>query len=300
MTSGGSHGTATTIARGDHTHFGETWSGSATRGLGVTTTGSIGIIGEGADYGVQGVGSLGVYGEGTGYGVSGWSASRGVYGFGTDTGVYGSSNSYGVYGVGTNSGVRGDSSGYGLWGTSSLVGVYGSAPAGTYGVYGSGSVYYASGNFAATGTKSFRIDHPLDPANKHLNHSVIESSDVMNLYNGNVTLDEHGEATIDLPEWFEALNRDFRYQLTCIGAFAPVYVAEEISQNQFRIAGGKEGLKVSWQVTGIRHDKFADTHRIPVEEDKPAGEQGKYLYPELYWLPSSAGVGQVEAPQVAR
>ena len=61
---------------------------------------------------------------------------------------------------------------------------------------------------------------------------------------------------------------DYRYQLTCIGEFAPVYVAEEISGNRFKIAGGPEGQKVSWQVTGIRHDKFAEANRIQVEVDK--------------------------------
>ena len=73
---------------------------------------------------------------------------------------------------------------------------------------------------------------------------------MMNIYNGNVMLDENGEAVVELPEWFEALNRDFRYQLTCIGGFSPVYVASEIADNRFKIAGGKQGLKVSWQVTG--------------------------------------------------
>jgi hypothetical protein len=107
----------------------------------------------------------------------------------------------------------------------------------------------------------------------------------MNIYNGNAVLDENGAAWIDMPEWFQALNREFRYQLTCIGGFAPVYVAEEISGNRFKIAGGKAGLKVSWQVTGIRHDAFAEAHRIPVEEEKAGNERGRYQHPELYGQP---------------
>lgn len=86
-----------------------------------------------------------------------------------------------------------------------------------------------------------------------------------------------------MPDWFEALNRTFRYQLTAIGAPGPnLFVAEEISRNQFRIAGGKPGAKVSWQVTGIRQDSLANAHRIPVEEAKPDKERGLYLHPKLF------------------
>jgi hypothetical protein len=137
---------------------------------------------------------------------------------------------------------------------------------------------------------SFRIDHPLDPANKYLSHSFVESPDMKNIYDGVVVLDGSGRAVVELPEWFEALNRDFRYQLTCIGAFAPVYVAEKISGNRFTIAGGEPGMEVSWLVTGIRHDPYAEAHRIPVEEAKPSREVGKYSNPELYGAPASAGV----------
>ncbi len=137
---------------------------------------------------------------------------------------------------------------------------------------------------------SFRIDHPLDPANKYLSHSFVESPDMKNIYDGVVVLDGAGEALVELPDWFEALNQDFRYQLTCIGAFAPVYIAEQISGNRFTIAGGEPGMKVSWQLTGIRHDRYAEAHRIPVEEVKPAREQGKYRDPELYGAPATAGL----------
>ena len=50
---------------------------------------------------------------------------------------------------------------------------------------------------------------------------------MMNIYNGNVITDANGEAVVALPEWFEALNRDFRYQLTVIGQFAQAIVAEK-------------------------------------------------------------------------
>ena len=138
---------------------------------------------------------------------------------------------------------------------------------------------------------SFKIDHPLDPANKYLYHSFVESPDMMNIYNGNVTLDVNGEAWITLPDWFEVLNRSFRYQLTAIGAPGPnLYVAEEVANNQFKIAGGQPSSKVSWQVTGIRQDPFAEQNRIQVEVDKTASERGTYLYPELYDQPISRGL----------
>jgi len=142
------------------------------------------------------------------------------------------------------------------------------------------------------GAKNFKIDHPLDPQGKYLQHVSVESPDMMTVYNGNVILDARGEAWVALPDYFEALNRDFRYQLTPLGAPGPnLYVAQEIEGNRFKIAGGASGQKVSWQVTGIRHDPWAEQHRVEVEGDKPAGERGRYLHPEVY-----AGTPQVSAP----
>jgi hypothetical protein len=116
---------------------------------------------------------------------------------------------------------------------------------------------------------SFRIDHPLDPANEYLYHSFVESPDMMNIYNGTVTTDKKGMATVILPAYFEALNQDFRYQLTPVGQFAQAYVSEKVMGNRFVIKTNKPGVEVSWQVTGIRHDTYANEHRIKVEEAKP-------------------------------
>jgi hypothetical protein len=149
-------------------------------------------------------------------------------------------------------------------------------------VYVNGDLYKPAGQF--------HIDHPLDPENKYLNHSFVESPDMMNIYNGNVVLDGAGQAWVEMPDWFEALNRDFRYQLTCIGQFAPVYVAGKMEDGRFKIAGGVPGLEVSWQVTGIRHDPYAERHRVRVEDDKSPAERGKYLYPDVYGKPASAGL----------
>ena len=228
----------------------------------------------------------------SGNGVVGLNSSSGNFGLiGTgDYGVFGRSISgYGVHGVNSSSG------NYGRLGTPDT---------GVYGYSSSGNAGYFNGNVNITGTLSkgggsFKIDHPLDPENKYLQHSFIESPDMMNVYNGNVVLDKGGEASILLPKYFEALNCDFRYQLTCIGGFAPVYIAEEISNNQFRIAGGKEGMKVSWQITGIRQDAYAQAHRIAVEEDKPVEARGYYLHPELYGCGEEKSIDAASNPRLS-
>src|SRR6202049_271744 len=134
------------------------------------------------------------------------------------------------------------------------------------------------------------MDHPRDPANKYLSHSFVESPDMMNAYNGNITTDRHGLATVNLPDYFESLNGDFRYQLTVIGQFAQAIVAKKIACNRFVIRTSKPLVEVSWQVTGIRHDAYANRYRIPVEEDKTVGEQGYYLHPEVFGQPESKSI----------
>ncbi|MGB2696394.1 MAG: hypothetical protein WBD28_00885, partial [Candidatus Zixiibacteriota bacterium] len=233
-----------------------------------------------------------------GYGYGGWFAGgyAGVYAgvFSEGSAIYCGVDANAVSGSGMNVALYG----WARFSTDQNYGVYAVAQGGNYdyGVYGAAAVEanswagYFYGNAKVTGTLtkgggSFQIDHPLDPENKYLFHSFVESPDMMNVYNGNVILDATGEATVELLDYFEALNRDFRYQLTAIGAPGPnLYISQEISGNSFKIAGGEPGMKVSWQVTGIRHDKFAEANRIQVEVDKPAEEQGKYLHPEAYKL----------------
>jgi hypothetical protein len=163
----------------------------------------------------------------------------------------------------------------------------------------SGNGYFA-GNLNVTGkvskgSGSFKIDDPLDPANKYLSHSFVESPDMMNVYNGNITTDKRGRAVVELPAYFEALNRDFRYQLTVMGQFAQAIVdkkigAAKIGENRFVIRTTKPSVEVSWQVTGIRKDAYANANRIPTEEEKPEGERGYYLHPEVFGQPASKGI----------
>ena len=154
-----------------------------------------------------------------------------------------------------------------------------------------------TGNLSKGGG-SFKIDHPLDPENKYLYHSFVESPDMMNIYNGNVKLDSNGEGTVELPEWFGTLNKDFRYSLTALGAPGPnLYIAAEVADNHFKIAGGAPGAKVSWTVTGIRQDAWANAHRIKVEEEKADRERGHYLHPELYNQPEEKGIEWARHPE---
>ncbi len=159
------------------------------------------------------------------------------------------------------------------------------------------------GDIQTQGTNSssasaFKIDNPLDPANQYLYHSSVESPDMKNIYDGVVRLNDKGEATVALPEYFGALNRDFRYQLTSIGASGPgLYVAEELANNQFKIAGGAPGSKVSWQVTGIRQDAWANAHRIQTEVAKPPIERGYYVHPELFGAPEERAVNWARHPR---
>jgi hypothetical protein len=268
-----------------------------------------GVVGEsGNSYGVRGhsTNSYGVLGESeNNAGVAGRSNNRpGVIGY--------TRNSYGVRGFSINS-----------------FGVVAYSDAG-FGLYAASEAGYAArleGEVSITGplTKpggSFKIDHPLDPANKYLSHSFVESPDMKNVYDGVVVLDDKGEADIELPDWFGAVNKHFRYQLTAIGAPGPnLHISEEISDgvtttnysrtssnknknnnnsSRFKIAGGTSGMKVSWQVTGIRKDPWANAHRIPVEEDKPDKERGYYIYPELYGQPEEKGISRLLVPEIEK
>ena len=148
------------------------------------------------------------------------------------------------------------------------------------------------------GGGSFRIDHPLDPENKYLYHSFVESPDMKNIYDGVVTTDRDGSATVTLPDWFEALNRDFRYQLTVIGQFAQAIVASKIAGNRFTVRTDKPKVEVSWQVTGIRQDAYANAHRIPVEQDKSEKERNHYLHPELFGQAEEGSILNADRPDL--
>lgn len=153
-----------------------------------------------------------------------------------------------------------------------------------------------TGNVSITGNISkgggtFKIDHPMDPENKYLYHSFVESPDMMNVYNGNIVTNEMGEAIVELPDYFQALNSDFRYQLTAIGTFAQVIVKEKIENGKFVVASSEPNVEISWQVTGIRKDPYAIANRVVPEVEKADANKGKYLHPAAYGQPESMGEG---------
>jgi hypothetical protein len=167
----------------------------------------------------------------------------------------------------------------------------------TAGVF-EGDVYLSGTLFASA--KDFKIDHPMDPANKYLLHTSVESSEEMNIYTGNVVTDKLGIAVIKLPDWFQTLNTDFRYQLTVIGQFAQAIVSREIENNQFTISTNATFVKVSWQVTGVRQDPYAKAHPLVVEQQKPVNERGFYIHPELYGQPEEKQTEWGRHPQMMR
>ena len=232
--------------------------------------------------------------------ITGYSSQTGAY---INTGVVG-------YAAGTGSykyGVIGYLSG--TAGTATSAAIYGSDAintADTYAAYFSGKVRIfdnlyvttispnngaslsitgglaVTGSFSATGTKNFMIDHPLDPENKILRHAAIESNEVLNQYSGNITTDAAGLAMVTLPNYFETLNKNFRYQLTAIGSFSQVIIKKKISNNQFIIQSKQPKIEVSWQITGVRNDRNMQFKPFVAESEKEDGDKGKYLSPEAY------------------
>ncbi|WZH36417.1 MAG: hypothetical protein PIR02_16890 [Microbacterium enclense] len=240
-------------------------------------TGAIGAYGiSTSDSGVLGRGPIGVRAEGpTGLSAAATTSGQGIA-------VLGIAGEYSLYGNNAaTAGVRVDCDYVGAWGTGGSYGMFAQArgTSGTnYGLYattlsGDGYAVYAQGRVHVNGTLSksagsFLIDHPLDPENKWLSHSFVESPDMMNVYNGIVTTDADGNATVALPDYFDALNRDPRYQLTVIGEFAQAIVSRKVAENSFDIRTDRGNIEVSWQVTGIRQDAYAQAHPIQVEQDK--------------------------------
>jgi hypothetical protein len=274
------------------------WGDSGESGPG-TGTGVIGSSAGGS--GVAGFSlarshsAAGVFGGGPHVGVAG-AVNGAITAPLVSTGVYGTgSNGKGLGGVGvygesdTNNGVVGFSNeSSGVFGISPEIGVMGLG--GWIAGYFFGAVHITGDLFKAGG--GFRIDHPLDPANKYLQHSFVESPQRKNVYDGISTCGPGGEVIVELPHWFDTLNSDCCYQLTPIGRAAPnLFIAAEVKDNRFKIGGGSAGLKVSWQITGIRQDAWAKAHRLVPEEDKTGPDRGRYLHPEEHGQSREHAIG---------
>ena len=286
--SGGSTGGNSTTATGGT--GGNNVSGSGGGGGG--TSGNPGTNGSsgGGGGGRTTSGTAGKGGDG-GAGTE-WDATHGSGG-GAGGGGANSAGSSSVGGAGGNGGTYGGGAGGGgLGGTTG----------GTGGTGANGLIIIIYGGLTLNGnvqfgvnltvsrrlTKAvtnFLIDHPLDPANKLLSYSAIESPDVKNIYDGLAVLDENGEADIGLPKYFMALNRTFRYQFFALEEAMPdLYLKTEVKDNHFTVAGGKPGGRISWQITGNRQDAYVRTHEIYIEVDKGNGQpvkKGECLFAPL-------------------
>lgn len=271
-----------------------------TEGAGGAFTGQHGVYGKSSNS--SGVGVVGVGNNGSNYytnsdGSGGaFTGYHGVYSTSTNsgsgTGVIGVGNggSYYLNGSGSGGAFTGTSYGVAAWSLQSGgAAVYGNATGGGWAIYG-------QGNLGITGSKSFVIDHPLDPENKILKHYCIESPEVLNLYRGIALLDDYGVAQVELPEYFTALNINFSYNLTAIGKPAPdIFIKEEIDKNgRFTIAGGEARQKISWVVYAERNDAYLQQNpeSKEVEIEKKDENKGKYLMPQLYGQPIEKGIFQ--------
>ena len=274
---------------------------------GFSVTGGIGIDalgGNGNNTGGEGVRATG--GDSNSVGGMGMNATGGIGALGGD----------GINATGGDADFQQLPSGSGGVGVRAFGGLgFGPGKSGGTAIYAEGGIGangaarglagFFSGNVQVLGTLSksggsFKIDHPLDPENKYLSHSFVESPDMKNIYDGNITTDHNGIAVVELPDYFETLNRDFRYQLTVVGQFAQAIVAEEVKENRFTIKTNAPGVKVSWQVTGIRQDAWANKNRIKVEEDKSETERGHYLTPEAFGKAEERGVQWANQPEFIR
>jgi hypothetical protein len=245
-------------------------------------------------YGV--VGRVDHLSSGAGYGSGVWGIARdSQFNYGVRSDAYNGAYAYGLKSYATGA----------TWLSVGVV-AEGSGGEFAYGIHAEASSG-ASANYAgmfvgdvditgilSKGGGGFKIDHPLDPEGKYLYHSFVESPDMKNVYDGVAVLNGAGQAWVELPDWFETLNRDYRYQLTPIGSAAPdLHIGNKIAGGRFRIAGGEPGMEVSWQVTGIRQDRVAEANRIQVEVDKRPDQIGLYVHPELYGRPPEDAVSYI-------
>ncbi|HJT01178.1 MAG TPA: hypothetical protein VJ756_18945 [Terriglobales bacterium] len=296
ITATGFHGVDLVTGRGTGTDGIDAFGGG---GAGGTAQGGNGVVGIGGDGNTpSSVGGTGLVGHGgvgssPGLGVAGFGADGGGIGVVGNGGFGDPSGGPGVFGMGGpafpgGGGTDGD-------------GVFGSSDGSTSGFAGNfnGDLNVSGTIFA--GTKDFRIDHPLDPANKYLLHASVESSEMMDVYSGNAILDRGGQATVQLPPWFEVVNTDFRYQLTSVGVPSPgLYVAKEIANHQFTIAGGTPGGKVSWQISAVRNDPYAKANPLVVEQAKRPRERGYYIHPKLYGASEEKSIEWARHPYAMR
>jgi hypothetical protein len=257
--------------------------GAGVIGIG-TGTNQVGVLGRGVGVnavGLRGEGYYAVYGASTGgTGFGGYFDGYGYFAKNVGIGTINAADLLDLTGGANNTSLR---FAPGRW--------YGvdTANKATIDIPGTGDLLFWDNvhvnNTLTAGAKNFEIDHPLDPLNKVLRHGCVESDEYRNVYDGTVTTDAKGYATVEMPSWFEALNERFRYQLTVLDEgdgeeFVQAKVVRKIAGNRFTIRTSAPNVEVSWQVTGVRKDHYAKSNPLEVEGPKHEAVKGKLLHPE--------------------
>jgi hypothetical protein len=277
-------------------------------GTGVKGTGDPGVAGYGGIYGVYGYGpasiSSGVYGEsyiGTGVaggsdtGTGGYFQSNAPCCNGAAVKAWNTTNGIGVWAAtGSNAALFGQGHSSGVVGEATAnngIGVVGRLGPGV----SSGLAGQFLGNVDVTGSilgpvAGMQIDHPLHPAEQFLNQAYVAAPEMTNQYSGNAITGADGFAVVALPDYVQALNSDFRYNLTVIGQFAQAIVSSKIKNGQFTIQTDKPNVEVSWLVIGVRQDPYALGKPLQVEAPKTSDETGRYLYPAGYGQGIASGL----------
>jgi hypothetical protein len=171
--------------------------------------------------------------------------------------------------------------------------VYGASTGGALMGSNNGNIirFYWDGGFRCvvdvTTVKTFVIDHPQYPENKHLVHACLEGPEAAVYYRGEAQLVD-GWVEIKLPDYFEKLTRKEgrSVQLTCIAddpadEWCPVLHATRPKNGKFFVGLGS-GMHITdqrfwWQVTAVRKD----VPRLLVEpkkEDVTVMGEGPYTY----------------------
>jgi hypothetical protein len=264
-----------------------------------SVNGSIGVYGR-SSYNTNSGATYGVYGRSDGQEAS----PSGPY----PLGVYGlagnASSSFGIGGYFQSNAYQG----CGAEGQGRLVGVRAVATATSglnFGVAATtssaaGVAGWFEGDVNVTGDihKSncyFLIDHPLDPENKLLRHTCVESPEGLLIYRGTVKPNAEGEAIVELPSYFKALTdeENASVYLTPHGKPFLTGFEWEPGHTAFTVYGSPERT-VSWMVLAGRDDPVARQNQRPVEEEKGSGgslcNRGELLYPTAYGYPETTGV----------
>lgn len=152
--------------------------------------------------------------------------------------------------------------------------------------------FYVQGNLGCSGTKPFKIVHPLDDT-KALVHAATESPVAGLEYWGEDVIGEEGTTVVSLPDYFEALAAaDWRgVFITPYGEPTPI-AGSKIVDGKFTVTG-TPGTEFSWLAKGRRGDEAG---QFEVEPDRVESGIDADVLPPSYETPSVPSHIQEETP----